>query len=129
MPRRAETLSSSIYREVLVSLERIFVEEGPDEPDLGLNISYLSSCRALSRLALAEPWEVPGQTADSIWRALARIGEMRDPHELEKQLLTFPVWVLRTLDRRRRDRRAPWGPDLRRRLGDQRLVASQGAGA
>jgi hypothetical protein len=129
MRRRTETLSSSICCEVLVTLERMFALEGPDEPDLGLNVSYLSSCRALSRLALAEPWEVPGQTADAIRRALARIEEMRDPHQLERQLLTFPVWVLQVLDRRRADRSTSTGPGLHRRFGDRRLALSQGSGA
>jgi hypothetical protein len=111
----------------LGSLERVFALEGPDEPDLGLNVSYLTSCRALSRLALAEPWEVPRQTVEPIRRALAMIEEMRDPHELESQLLSFPAWVLRVLERRGVERAAA-GPGPQRRAaagpGPQRRAAA-----
>jgi hypothetical protein len=126
--RRTDALSTSICNEVLCSLERAFSLEAPDEPDLGLNVSYLTSCRALSRLALAEPWEVPRQTVDAIRKAVARIDEMRDPYELEKQLLSFPGWVLRVLDRRRRDQRVAVASPLRRRVSDRRLATGEPVG-
>jgi hypothetical protein len=123
--RRTDTLSSSICGEVLCTLERAFSLEAADEPDLGLNVSYLTSCRALSRLALAEPWEVPRQTVEAIRRAVARIDEMRDPYELEKQLLSFPAWVLRMLERRQLDHRAATESPLRRRVADGPLVSAR----
>jgi len=120
-------LSSSICSEVLCTLERAFSLEAADEPDLGLNVSYLTGCRALSRLALAEPWEVPRQTVDAIRKAVARIDEMRDPYELEKQLLSFPGWVLRVLDRRRRDHQAARQSSLRRRVSDRQSTSATAA--
>jgi hypothetical protein len=107
------------------ALERMYALEGPDEPDLCLNVSYLTSCRALGRLERAEPWEVPRHVADMIDAALARAAATRDPHVLAMQLLSLPVWVLRLLDRRGADRGSPGGPPSRsaplprRRSGDR----------
>jgi len=120
--RRTDALSSSICSEVLCTLERVFSLEAADEPDLGLNVSYLISCRTLSRLALAEPWEVPRHTVEAIRKAAARIEQMRDPFELEKQLMSFPAWVIRSLDRRGSDRTAPAIASPLRRASDRPMA-------
>jgi hypothetical protein len=99
----------------------MYALEGPDEPDLGLNISYLTACRAIGRLAVADPWDVPRQTARAIRGALARIEDLRDPRELEAELLSFPAWVLRALDRRGTLGGRAADPVRRRRLSDQRV--------
>ena len=126
MRRRTETLSSSICSEVLRSLERMFALEGPDEPDLGLNVSYLTSCRALNRLVRAEPWEVPRQTVVLIRKAVVMIDDMRDPRELEIQLLSFPAWVLGIMERRRAYREGA-GSGPQRRAGDRLRPAARPA--
>jgi hypothetical protein len=106
----------------------MFLLEGPDEPDLALNVTYMTARRALGRLALAEPWEIPGHEADMIHAALVRAEATHDPHVLEMQLLSLPTWVLRLLERRRADRSAGAGsisrpgPLPRRRSGDRLLA-------
>jgi hypothetical protein len=115
--RRSSELSSALCREVLAALDRVFVAEGPDEPDLGLNVAYERARLALSRLAAAEAWVVPRNTAQAIRETMTAMLAAR-PGELERQLLSFPTWALRVLDRR--DPRRPAGERLpaRRRVSD-----------
>jgi hypothetical protein len=99
-------------------LDRLYVLEGPDEPDLGLNVAYVTASAAIRRLAGAEPWQLPVQTASAIRSAIASIASITDPVQLETQLLTFPAWVIRALDRRTGDY-SPYRTGLvSRRAGD-----------
>lgn len=94
--------SNAICREVLTTLERVFAAEGPDEPDLGLNITYVTARAWFRRLAEAEPWEIDRQKVMAIRALLAQIAAVQDPEKLGAQLLSFPSSVLPLLDRRRR---------------------------
>jgi hypothetical protein len=85
---------------VLTALDRIYLAEGPDEPDLGLNVAYVGGRLSLQRFVAAEAWRVPAATATTIRDATAAMAAMTRPGELERQLQTFPGWVLRLLDRR-----------------------------
>ena len=88
MGRRVRGRSSTtVCRDVLAALDRIYLTEGPDEPDLGLNVAYVSGRLSLQRLASAEAWRVPSGTAAAIREALAEILVTTRPGELERQLL------------------------------------------
>jgi hypothetical protein len=125
--RRSEELSSAICEEVLAALDRIFTAEGPDEPDLGLNVAYERARLALSRLAAAEAWVVPRNTALAIRETIAAMLAAKRPGELERQLLSFPAWALRLLDRRDPRRPAPERVDARRRVSDVLSLAASPA--
>ena len=98
--QRRGVSSSALCREVLAALDRVFLAEGPDEPDLALNIAYVRGRRSLQRLASARPWTVPADTASAIREAIAAMLGSTRPGELERKLQSFPGWVLRSLDRR-----------------------------
>lgn len=116
---RATVLSNAFCHEILTALEGVYAAEGPDEPDLGLNIAYATSRRSLCRLARAEPWEVPHDAVESIRHMLADVAAIRDREALDAQLLSFPGRVLHLLDRRR-NRGQPQGLIHSRRAGDER---------
>ena len=116
--RRSTRSSSAICRDVLTTLEQIFVAEGPDEPDLGLNIAYTASRTSLRRLEKAEPWELPQYAVRTIRRLLAEVAEIHDPEALETQLLSLPGRVLRLVERRR-NRVRPRSIGHLRRAGDR----------
>jgi hypothetical protein len=119
MTRRPVGVSSStLCRDVLAALERVFMTEGPDEPDLALNIAYVRGRLSLQRLASATPWTVPADTAAAIRDAIAAMLASTRPGELERQLLSFPGWVLRALDRRRAPRSVALSLPLSRRHGE-----------
>ena len=122
--RRSGELSSALCGEVLAALERLFVTEGPDEPDLALNVTYARARLALSRLATAEAWIVPRTTALAIREMMASLLAITRPGELERQLLSFPAWALRALDRRDPGRPLSERLPARRRRSD---VMSLGA--
>ena len=88
--RQATVLSNAICGEVLAVLRQVFSREGPDEPDLGLNIAYVTACVSLHRLSSADPWEVPGETAQTIRHLLSEVGEIDDAGRLDAQLLSLP---------------------------------------
>ena len=120
MPARQTTVqSTAICREALTTLRQVFVREGPDEPDLGLNIAYVTACASLGRLGDADPWEVSGETAQTIRHRLSEVVAMDDPDELGAQLLSVPGWVLRVLDRRRPSSQQTGDLVLFRRAGDR----------
>ena len=98
--RHSGVLSSALCREVLAALDRVFAAEGPDEPDLALNVAYERARLSLSRLAAAEAWIVPRTTVLAVREMMAAMLAATRPGELERQLLSFPAWALRTLDRR-----------------------------
>ena len=123
----ARASSSQICAEVLSTLDQIYATEGPDEPDLGLNVAYMTARTSILRLASARPWDVTAPTASLIRQTIASISAMRRPQELEAQLLSFPVWVFRLLDRRRIDRRAARSVRQHRRIGDRVLHRSHAA--
>jgi hypothetical protein len=102
---------------VLAALDRIFAAEGPDEPDLCLNVAYERARVALSRLAAADAWVVPRTTALAIRETMAAMLTAR-PGELERQLLSFPAWALRVLDRRDPRRPASERLPAQRRASD-----------
>jgi hypothetical protein len=102
---------------VLAALDRVFVAEGPDEPDLCLNVAYERARLALSRLAAAEAWVVPRTTALAIRETMTAMLAAR-PGELERQLLSVPAWALHVLDRRDPRRPADERLPARRRVSD-----------
>ncbi|HSM33628.1 MAG TPA: hypothetical protein VK987_06030 [Anaerolineae bacterium] len=110
---------------ILRTIDRIYAAEGPDEPDLGLNVTWVTTRRSLARLATAEAWEPPASTADAICSRLRSLESIDDPVRLETELLSLPMWTLRMLDRRRAGRPVAAGPMPRRRAGDQRNVSAQ----
>ncbi len=122
--RQTAVLSSAICIEVLSTLRQVFAREGPDEPDLGLNIAYATARASLHRLVDAEPWEVPGEIAQSIRHRLDHVVAIVDPEELDTQLLSLPGWVWLLLDRRSQPGSPQGGPIFFRRAGDrlQRLT-------
>ena len=116
--RRVRVLSSALCREVLATLDRIFVAEGPDEPDLALNVAYVSARVSLLRLAAAEAWVVPALTVATIREKMLSMLAATRPGDLERQLLSFPGWALRALDRRDPRRPATERVGARRRVSD-----------
>lgn len=124
---RGRLSSARICAEVLHTIDRIYASEGPDEPDLGLNVAYTTARASIQRLASARPWMVPASTASLIREAIASIAVMRDPQALEAELLSFPTWVFRLLDRRRLDRRTSGSTGAHRRMGDLRRHQSPAA--
>ncbi len=116
--RRSTGSSSAICRDVLTTLELIFITEGPDEPDLGLNIAYTASRTSLRRLETAEPWELPQYAVRTIRRLLAEVADIHDPEALETQLLSLPGRVLRLVERRHNRFHATGSIHLRR-AGDR----------
>lgn len=117
--RQATVQSAAICHEALTTLRQVFVREGPDEPDLGLNIAYVTACAKLRRLGDADPWEVSGEIAQTIRHRLSEVVAIDDPEELDAQLLSVPGWVLRVLDRRRPSSRHIGDLVLFRRAGDR----------
>jgi len=117
--RQATVQSTAICREALTTLRQVFVREGPDEPDLGLNIAYVTACASLRRLRDADPWEVSGEAAQTIRHRLSEVVAIDDPEELDAQLLSVPAWVLRLLDRRRPSSQQTSELVLSRRAGDR----------
>ena len=124
VPRTRRT-SAVLCAEILRAIDRMYAIEGPDEPDLGLNVSYVTTRRSLERLATAEAWEPPDSTADSIRRRLRSLECIDDPMRLETELLSLPLWALRMLDRRRNGRPDRAGPVPRRRAGDRFEATAQ----
>ena len=116
--QRRGVSSSALCREVLAALDRVFLAEGPDEPDLALNIAYVRGRRSLQRLASARSWTVPADTAAAIREAIAAMLGPTRPGELERQLQSFPGWVLRSLDRRDPSGLAGGSTRRSRRQGD-----------
>lgn len=126
--REPDALSSSLCREALTALDRIFALEIPDEPDLGLNITYWHARAALLRLARAEPWRVSRRTVHAIRHLLAEVGQVTDPQALEAQLEAVPRHVIELLDRRRPHRGLPLGGHRRRASDRSRSVPSTALG-
>lgn len=98
--RRSTRSSSAICRDVLTTLEQIFIAAGPDEPDLGLNIAYTASRTSLRRLEVAEPWELSQDAVRTIRHLLAEVADINDPEALKTQLLSLPGRVLHLVERR-----------------------------
>jgi hypothetical protein len=98
-----------------------FAAEGPDEPDLGVNVVYVTARRRLERLASAEAWEVPAATERTIRSRLRSIASIDDPRRLEAELLSIPSRVIDLLDRRMSSRPVT-GAGHRRRIGDRHPV-------
>jgi hypothetical protein len=107
-----------LCNEVIRLLDWVYAVAAPDEPDLGANVMYLTTRRSLQRLASAEAWEVPSAIRRSIRTRSRVIASLDDPRQLEAELLSFPAWALRMLDRRRT---VPAGIDVfpRRRSGER----------
>lgn len=116
---------ASLCAEIVRAIDRMYAAEGPDEPDLGLNVTYVTARHSLQRLAAAKDWELPASVAESIRARLGVIASAKDPERLERELLSFPAWALRNLDRRRVPRHAVHSSVPQRREGDRlRLVTT-----
>ncbi len=124
---QATMSSTAICRQVLMTLEQIFIAEGPDEPDLGLNIAYSASRTSFRRLEAAEPWELRYDVAQTIRGLLAQVADIHDPEVLETQLLSLPGRVLGLVDRRR-NRLHPRGVTHLRRAGDRPRIGAVAPG-
>jgi hypothetical protein len=120
--RRRGGSSAVLCAEILRAVDRIYAVQGPDEPDLGLNVTYVTTRRSLLRLATAKEWELPASTADEIHDRLRSVESTEDPTRLEVELLSLPMWALRVLDRRQPGRQVATGPVPRRRAGDHPRV-------
>jgi hypothetical protein len=120
MPSRHETTSCALCDEVIRMMDRAYASEGPDEPDLGLNVAYVTARRSLQRMASAEGWELPQTTIDAVRAKLHVIATSRGPRHLECELLSVPRWVLKLVDRRQVGRQVI-GTTPRRRAGDEWL--------
>lgn len=117
--RRRGRSSAAICAEVLRAIDRIYRAEGPDEPDLGLNVAYVTARRTLERLAAAKAWVPPASVRWSIRARLRVVESITDPVRLETELLTFPTWAIRLLDRRGAERSNVARSTPRRRAGDR----------
>ena len=122
---RGRLASTQICAEVLRTLDRIYATEGPDEPDLGLNVAYMTARTSIQRLAAARPWIVPAPTASRIREAIASIAAVHDPQALEAELLSFPTWVFGLLDRRRVDRQASHPGRVSRSAREHRRIGDR----
>ena len=117
--RRTGGSSAALCTEILAAVDRIYALQGQDEPDLGLNVSYVTTRRSLLRLATATEWQPPASTANEIHDRLRSLESIEDPTRLEGELLSLPMWALRILDRRRPGRQVATGPIPHRRAGDR----------
>lgn len=116
--RRTGGSSAALCTEILGAVDRIYPLQGPDEPDLGLNVTYFTTRRSLLRLASAKEWEPPAAAASEIRDRLRSLEPIEDPTRLEVELLSLSLWALRILDRRRPGRQVVTGPVPHRRAGD-----------
>lgn len=126
--RRTSGSSVTLCAEILRAIDRIYAVEGADEPDLALNVTYVTTRRSLQRLASAEAWEPPAPVAAAIRARLRFLEAIRDPERLMSELLSFPTWALRSLDRRDAWRRPQAGATPRRRAGDRPLLPREVGG-
>jgi hypothetical protein len=117
-PHRRGATSRVLCHEVIRVMDRVFAAEGPDEPDLGVNVVYVMARRKLERLASAEVWVVPAATERAIRSRLRSIASIDDPLRLEAELLSIPSRVIDLLDRRTRVR-PTMSAGHRRRIGDR----------
>jgi hypothetical protein len=117
--RRTGGSSAALCSEILAAVDRIYAIQGLDEPDLGINVTYVTTRRSLLRLARAKEWQPPASTADQIHDRLRSLESIHDPTRLECELLSLPMWALRILDRRRPGTQVATGPIPHRRAGDR----------
>jgi hypothetical protein len=118
--RRMGGSSAALCAEILGAVDRIYALQGPDEPDLGLNVTYVTTRRSLQRMATAQEWQPPASAAHEIHARLRSLESVEDPTRLGIELSSLPMWAFSLLDRRRPGRQVATGSMPRRRAGDPR---------